>query len=523
MDTFLEQVHHLPIDQLIISETNPRKYLIENHADSRENLELIESIKAKGIIQPIIVRVHPTKKNAYEVIAGARRRVCAEKAGRETVPAIIRDGLTETDVREIQIIENLHRAEVHPLEEAEGFADLLKFAHYDIEKLAAKIGKTAGYIAKSMKLADLIKPIKKAWADGQLQRGHVVQFARLTAEQQKHIWDRLTMYSQDRVPPIAELSKIIGEEFFLVIVNAPWSLDDADLVKKAGACAACPKLSRNSPALFDDVGKQDTCTDSACFTVKLEAFIARAEKQNATIYTRLSERQFVNEKGLYGKEKWKKATKKCEHAHEGIIVDGEELGKVLSVCLVTSGCTTHWSPEARHRDGTGSGETPEAKTKRLTEAKEKKTEIAKRRAVLVEVEKKAPEEITELKHLRVIAGALWNRTYHDLQVKIVKVKGWAEPGQKQRADETVTEKMATMTRPELARFIMFLALSFQMDEAPVDYDYETNERKPGADPLMQFAKEFDVDLKAIEKEFEPKLLKPKASKESKPKQKKGKK
>lgn len=144
-------VEHIPLIALHHSPTNPRKTYPE-----RELEELAESIRSQGIINPITVRpfYEENKIVAYEVVAGNRRYRAALLAELQLVPCIVRD-LTDDQVMDIQIAENLHRQDVPPLEEAAAFQAMLDTRKIDVDELAGKIGKSARYVYRRLKLNNL--------------------------------------------------------------------------------------------------------------------------------------------------------------------------------------------------------------------------------------------------------------------------------------------------------------------------------------------------------------------------------
>ncbi len=156
------------IDDVRPSATNPRK-----HFDEGALAELAESIRAKGIIQPLLVRRIPPddadRLQAFEVVAGERRYRAAKIAEQKTIPVVVRD-LTDTEALELQLIENLHRNDLHPLEEAEGYEHLQKLNGYSVEELAVKVLKSKAYVYARLKLLALGPLARKALDAAQLQR-----------------------------------------------------------------------------------------------------------------------------------------------------------------------------------------------------------------------------------------------------------------------------------------------------------------------------------------------------------------
>lgn len=124
----------LPIDWLVVSPTNPRKTF-----DEEAMKEMAESIRSNGVLQPLLVR--PRAERQFEIVFGERRYRGAQMAGKETVPVRIRE-MTDAQVLEAQLVENLQRRDVHPLEEARGMRALLELdeSKYSIEQIAAKTG-----------------------------------------------------------------------------------------------------------------------------------------------------------------------------------------------------------------------------------------------------------------------------------------------------------------------------------------------------------------------------------------------
>src|SRR5229473_7354485 len=168
----------IPIVDLIESNTNPRKVFDEERLE-----ELAGSIRIKGVLSPLLVR---SINGHFEIVTGARRYRAAQRAGLEEIP--VRVGtFTDAEALEIQIIENIQRADVHPFEEAQGFRALLdrEGTGYTIEKIAAKTGKAASFIAKRLRLLDLIPPVADAFTAGHIGIEHVLLIAKLAADVQE--------------------------------------------------------------------------------------------------------------------------------------------------------------------------------------------------------------------------------------------------------------------------------------------------------------------------------------------------
>src|ERR1035438_10608666 len=147
----------LPLSILTESKTNPRRFFEDSALK-----ELAASIRSQGILSPLLVR--PLTERSFEIVAGARRYRAAQLAEAETVPVRIVN-LTDAEALEAQLIENLQRRDVHPLEEAQGFRALLNLDEpkYTIEQIAAKVGKSPAYCAARVRLTELAAPVVEAF------------------------------------------------------------------------------------------------------------------------------------------------------------------------------------------------------------------------------------------------------------------------------------------------------------------------------------------------------------------------
>ena len=156
----------VPIERIVPNPDQPRRRF---DADLLE--DLAASIREKGIIQPLIVRPKPGDAGIYEIVAGERRWRAAQKAKLHQIPVIVRE-FDDTEVLEIAIIENIQRADLNPVEEAAGYAQLMtKFGHTQ-EKLAEALGKSRSHIANTMRLMQLPEAVQEFVQTGQLSAGH---------------------------------------------------------------------------------------------------------------------------------------------------------------------------------------------------------------------------------------------------------------------------------------------------------------------------------------------------------------
>ncbi|WP_370213020.1 ParB/RepB/Spo0J family partition protein [Roseovarius sp.] len=154
------------IDLVLPNPDQPRRRFDEEKLE-----DLANSIAEKGIIQPLIVRSHPTKDHHFEIVAGERRWRAAQRAKVHQVPVVIKE-FNDTEVLEIAIIENIQRADLNPVEEAAGYAQLMeKFGHTQ-DKLSQALGKSRSHIANTMRLLQLPPAVQGFLSEGQLSAGH---------------------------------------------------------------------------------------------------------------------------------------------------------------------------------------------------------------------------------------------------------------------------------------------------------------------------------------------------------------
>ena len=158
-------------NQISISDLVPNKYQPRKIFDETNLEELTNSIKERGIIQPIVVRKSNDEKSKFEIIAGERRWLAAQRAGVHSVPIVI----TEADdlkSLEFAIVENVQRNDLNPLEEAQGYKRLIDEFAYDQEKVSKFIGKSRSYITNSLRLLTLPEDVIKLIETQKLTAGH---------------------------------------------------------------------------------------------------------------------------------------------------------------------------------------------------------------------------------------------------------------------------------------------------------------------------------------------------------------
>lgn len=156
----------LPIEKIKANPDQPRRFFSEDALQ-----ELANSIREKGVIQPLIVRPHPRENDIYEIVAGERRWRASQLAQLHEVPVVIRE-MTDTEVLEIAIIENIQRSDLNAIEEAKGYKQLMERFGHTQEKLAAALSKSRSHIANLIRLLQLPQDVQDLLHDGKLSIGH---------------------------------------------------------------------------------------------------------------------------------------------------------------------------------------------------------------------------------------------------------------------------------------------------------------------------------------------------------------
>lgn len=285
--TFLQ----LPLHELATSPTNPRK-----HFDAAKLQELADTIAASGVHTPILVRplsddqrltivleLNRTGQRRpddappqYEIVAGERRYRASKLAHAPTIPAMVRP-LTDAQVLEIQLTENLQREDLTALEEAEGYDYLLTETGISAVQLAAKIGKSVRYVFNRLKLQDCCNEVKQALRTGAIDASRALLLATVpSAVQQKRGLAEALLKDANNEPrhSLRELTQWVKQNLMLKIADAAFSTTSASLVPAAGSCTQCPKRTGANTDLFDDVIGKDTpdlCTDTTCWGSKADA------------------------------------------------------------------------------------------------------------------------------------------------------------------------------------------------------------------------------------------------------------
>lgn len=301
---------------IVRSRTNPRKRF-----DTGFVQELAVSIKLHRLAQPILVRPLPASRvqdtaedrqpgepmPTHEIVSGEQRWRACGIAGLHFIPCLIRN-LTDDQVREIQLVENLKRSDLHPLEEAEGYELLMSENRLTAEAIADRIGKGRSYVYKTITLLKMASEAREALYDGRLSRSTAELVAARPLALQAVVLKEITAPDHRGEGMSYRAAKAhIEDKYMLQLVGAPFDTADATLMTSAGACGACPKRSGANPELFDDVKNADTCTDPTCFASKKTAHYDRiraaADERGQAVITGKEAREIMPHGQLKGYRK----------------------------------------------------------------------------------------------------------------------------------------------------------------------------------------------------------------------------
>lgn len=485
----------VPIVELSESSTNPRKAFDEERLE-----ELAGSSRSKGVLSPLLVR---RINGHFEIVTGARRYRAAQRAGLEEIP--IRIGtFTDAEAPEIQIIENIQRADVHPFEEAQGFRALLdrEGANYTIEKIAAKTGRAASFIAKRLKLLDLSQPAGDAFSTGHIGVEHALLIAKLAPEMQEkalaHCFDGYFAAndSERSLVPASRLQAWIEQNVYLSLKSVPFSKEDERLLPEAGSCANCPKRTGFNTLLFSEV-KDDSCSDAGCFNRKLDAHITqRIEKMpnlvlisekytipgETPIIPRRNYVEVVTRKAKKGKEA-RPEQRLCDHLKPAIYADGMEKGRLVKVCAEPS-CKVHFR-EQQQRDK----QRLQFKAEKTAANRKMKQTISFRHRLMADVLKRVkPQFGTE--EMRMVACFALRSLRHELACRLAKRHGLQNP--KDARDYEMAEKARTLYKKADAS-----GLAVLIYEAMLLGSAERTTESKEDDPLSTAAALFKIDTKAL--------------------------
>lgn len=514
------QVIEIPLELIKPSRSNPRKAFTDLD-------DLANSIRQNGVQQPLLVRPHPTIEGAFDLVAGERRWRASKLAERSTAPCIVKP-LSDEEALDLQMVENIQREDLSPLEASEGYAKLWK-KHGDVASVAAKVGKEVAEVTRVLQLNKLTALAKEALAKGDMLLGHAYELCRLREYEQKQALDFLFEKGNRvvqvqtrngwkpvgrRAVPVADLRVWIQNTLMLDLAKAPFDPADVTLNPKAGACGACPHRTGNAPVLFADIKSGDVCTAPSCFFAKRNAELERKAQVLAKEHGHKSilkvavgwlsgrkdesvppfDKQVYNNTGVALIE----PGTECEYTKPAMVVYCERsenvtIGQYVSVCTQAGyegECKKHNG--RTRRDHTARPKiSPTARANRRVETwkKEQPTLVLGRVAkATVEAGKKVRISSKLLKQILSLTSAeVFDHVYSDRYREVGKAFGleaaaeknhsgrdWQEPLEKFAAESPVASLVLTFCAHNFAEHsaakIRALAKLFKVDVATIEKD-----------------------------------------------------
>jgi ParB/RepB/Spo0J family partition protein len=515
MSAQLSSIRALPLAALTLS-TTPAQAERRKHLDKAKLSELAESIKSHGLVQPILVRPlrdEMVKGDCYEVVAGERRVIAARQAGLEEIPATVRE-LTDEQVAELQLIENLQRQDLHELAEAEGYEALQKLGH-SVDDMAAKVGKSKGTIYSRMKLLALGKEGRAAFYEGKLSASTALLVARIPAALQKQALGEITKpqgWGEEKTPMSARAAqKHVHDHYMLRLSDAGFKTGDATLVPSAGACGPCPKRTGNQPELFGDVKGADVCTDPGCFRMKIaahaERVIAAAAQTGQKVLTG-AEVKKVAKYGVDGGhlEGYVRLDTRDYHHGDGKGTFRKTLGRDYVPTLLQDPDTGKMIEIAPNKDvdkahgnnfrSWNDASSRRIDTDRLAAERKHKLEIAYRVALFSAVrEASGSRKALTRRELELAADRLLDRLENDSKKRLFAALGWEPKKSKYNTEWSPPTPIEKMGDEDLAQLVRDCSIGHELQV----WQYSGDSR-PKA--LEAAAVALDVDAKKIRREID---------------------
>lgn len=279
--------------------------------------EMAESMRATGQLQNGVARPHPTKPGYYDLRAGACRLAAIIEAGLPTMDLAVRD-LTDKEAMTVTIQENLQRANLSPIQEAAGIQSMLQVGH-DFVSIAAETGKTVSWLRRRAQLTKLTVQWQKAAREYSIPAAVLELVARYDAVVQEQLYEDQFRYELPNYsdPDCVNALKMSLAEQTHELRLAPWKLDDALLVPKAGPCNQCPERSSCHPDLFEEFTKPkkgkpaaDRCLNAECWKTKAKAYsdiaLREVRQKHPQIIT-VATADYYPGRGILGKDDFRVA------------------------------------------------------------------------------------------------------------------------------------------------------------------------------------------------------------------------
>ena len=378
----------MALEQLRPSTTNPRRKF-----DDDRLKELADSVRLHGVLEPLIVR--PADVDVFEIVAGERRYRAAQLAGLAQVPVIARP-LTDEQVLEFSLIENLHRDDLSPLEQARGFQRLIAAnpLKHNVDALATRVGMSPAWIWDRLKLLDLVPEAQAILEQERMAIGHAILIARLKPAE------------QERVIAFNDESSTQYRHQGLWRADHGLAFEDGNGAKKGKYDGLKPCSVRELEAWIADHIRFDVehaaqaqplqFASLADQVVERHAQPGRGKKVVAiTLDHHVGADARDGEERTYGSAAWKFADGQehtqlfsrktytaptCEHSVLGVVVAGARRGDSFEVCIARDKCQVHWKKEIaeRAKSATARASGKESATAKAAARREQKAEEQRR-------------------------------------------------------------------------------------------------------------------------------------------------
>ncbi|HRH46676.1 MAG TPA: ParB/RepB/Spo0J family partition protein, partial [Pyrinomonadaceae bacterium] len=519
--------YEIPLNQIDVSQTEPQS--IRRLGFTPENLaDITESVRQKGVLEPVLLR---PLADGFELCAGERRFLAATNAGLTKIPAIVRE-LSDEEVDDIQLHENLHREEPHPLEEAATYDYMERKRGFDLNEISARAAKTVRYIAGRRELLKLSEKVKEIFRKNEITLSHALEISKYPADDQEQIlvyaFSNFGHTSQALYP----MPKFIGQietHYLLQLSKAPFSIKSTELRADGLACENCPDRTGAKPLLFaDKLDKKDSCLNRKCYEGKIQKHIQIqrekivVETKNVPVEkaaTKLNNVPILSTTYWLGTHDLKKLPEKiitgdsytilksldaCSKAEYGVFAHGDRNGQKVIICRKSSCCQVHWRnktsdlPKAEK-----SAEVLEIESKERRDRKEEIIDVnvgeIVRRKVLAESAKSFDAENTIFNHpeksedyLYQLTNLLWKFQCHYSSDNAEIIRKALGVSKERLGSSYITDdQIAQLTMDERSRLLWLIL------HAPIAKLYENGDWK-SQNPVKQIAEDFGVDYQMID-------------------------
>ena len=516
-----ETITEIPLEQLHESPFNPRTFF--NEATLQE---LADNIAAEGRIHsPLLVRPRgpplftgmPEATVGYEIVFGHRRSRAAELAGLPTAPCMVR-AMTDEEVRKAQTSENTQRDNLRAIEEAEGYAALMRAHQLTIDQVIKQSGKSRSHVYGRLQLLKVLPTLRQSVEAGEVSADVALLIARLPNPkiQEKALASIKSMHvgslDDGGKSSYRRLHDHIVERYSLDLKEALWKLDDAELLPDAGPCTTCPKRSGCTPELFGDIvnppkhpivgyphyGKHgpNICTDPDCFEAKKKAQLRREaialEAKGKTVVDGNKARQAISAtgevKGAYVAldNTMKEAIKKAKGTVTIIAIQNPRDGKIRQAVKVEDLKAAGVKVKERKKNEGNSARDYKYEEEQARKKAQAEVEIKVRTQLLHAVRARVAEVPRDAFDLGLVArAALGGVGYNDRKLM---AHLWDCP-----SFGALEKRLGSMSIADLTVLMMDCALTQNVEVEP----YQLNQK---AETLLMAAQHYGIDVDQVRAE-----------------------